>query len=82
MTARGPDRAAIANDIVRVHTSDATDRVAHAGKQIVNALADRATQIDSLADAVTRVRTHPGTDTIGARRRIADAAVAQSRYPF
>ena len=39
LSARGSERAAIAVDIARVYTSDAMDRVAHAGKQIVNALA-------------------------------------------
>ena len=39
IAARGSERAAIAADIARVYTSDAMDRVAHAGKQIVNALA-------------------------------------------
>ena len=33
MAARGSDRAGIAADIARVYTSDAMDRVAHAGKQ-------------------------------------------------
>ena len=59
------------------------DRVAHAGKQIVNALAghgeaDRAAR----APRVARVREHPGVDTVGARRRIGDAAIARTRYPF
>ena len=82
MTARGNDRATIAVDIARIYTSDAMDRVAHAGKQIVNALAGGAEGIDTLTEAVARVREHPGTDTVGARRRVADAAIAQSRYPF
>jgi hypothetical protein len=28
------------------------------------------------------VASHPGTDTVAARRRIGDAAIAASRYPF
>ena len=82
LTARGSERAAIAADVARVYTSDAMDRVAHAGKQIVNALAGQSEALESLRAAVARVREHPGTDTVGARRRIGDAAIGQSRYPF
>src|SRR5262245_51520099 len=80
MSARVSDRATVAVDIARIYTGDAVDRVAHAGKQILNALAGRG--IDTLADAVARVREQPGTDSVGARRRVADAAIAHSRYPF
>jgi len=76
------EHAALAVDIARVYTSDAIDRVAHAGKQIVNALAGRVEPIDALTGAVARVKEHPGSDTVAARRRVADAAIAQSRYPF
>ena len=82
LTARGSERAAIAADVARDYTSDAMDRVAHAGKQIVNALAGQSEALESLRAAVARVREHPGTDTVGARRRIGDAAIGQSRYPF
>ena len=82
MTARGSERAAIAVDIARVYTSDALDRVAHAGKQIVNAVTGQGTPIDQVTDALARVRESPGVDTVGARRRIADAAIARTRYPF
>jgi alkylation response protein AidB-like acyl-CoA dehydrogenase len=78
----GGDRAAIAADIARVYTSDAMDRVAHAGKQIVNALSGRSDRVDQLAAAAARVREHAGTDTVGARRRIGDAVIAAARYPF
>ena len=69
-------------DIARVYTSDAMDRVAHAGKQIVNALAERTDRVDPLRAAAVRASEHRGADTVAARRRIADAAIAQSRYPF
>ena len=82
MTARGSERATIAVDISRVYTSDALDRVAHAGKQIVNAVTGQGAAIDQLTAALARVREHPGMDTVGARRRIGDAAIARSRYPF
>jgi hypothetical protein len=32
--------------------------------------------------AVGRVSEHPGIDTVGGRRRIGDAAIARTRYPF
>ena len=79
---RGGERAVIALDIARVYTSDAMDRVAHAGKQIVNALAGYSTRMEPLVAAVCRVREHPGVDTVGARRRIADAAITRTRYPL
>ena len=82
LTTRGSERAAIAADIACVYTSDAMDRVAHAGKQIVNALAGQTEALEPLRAAVAQVREHPGTDTVGARRRIGDAAIAQTRYPF
>jgi alkylation response protein AidB-like acyl-CoA dehydrogenase len=82
MTARSGERAAIAMDIARVYASDAMDRAAHAGKQIVNALAEGPDRVDLLQAALVRVREHRGTDTVAARRRIADAALAQSRYPL
>jgi hypothetical protein len=82
ITARGGDLAPIAVDVARIYASDAADRVAHAGKQLVNAPGGRAEHVDSLTNDVARVREQPGTDTVGARRRIADATIAQSRYVF
>ena len=82
IAARASERAAIAVDVVRVYASDAMDRVAHAGKQIVNALAGYSAPMEPLIAAVGRVREHPGVDTVGARRRIADAAITRTRYPF
>ena len=82
MTARGSERSPIAVDVARVYTSDAADRIAHAGKQIANALAGMAAGIDQVRTAVARVNEYPGTDTVGTRRRIGDAAIAQGRYPF
>ncbi len=81
MTARGSERSPIAVDVARVYTSDAADRVAHAGKQIANALAGMA-GVDQVRTAVARVNEYPGTDTVATRRRIGDAAIAQGRYPF
>jgi alkylation response protein AidB-like acyl-CoA dehydrogenase len=82
MTAAGSERASVAQDIARVYASDAMDRVAHAGKQIINALSGRTDRHDQLAAALHRVREHPGTDTVGSRRRIGDFVVSAGRYPF
>jgi alkylation response protein AidB-like acyl-CoA dehydrogenase len=82
MTRKGSERAAVADDIARVYTSDAMDRVAHAGKQIANALEGRTERIDQLRAAVARVRDHAGTDTVAVRRRIGDAVIVAGRYPF
>jgi alkylation response protein AidB-like acyl-CoA dehydrogenase len=79
---RGSSKAAMAIDCARVYTSDAMDRVAHAGKQIVNALRGQTEQIDALAGALARAAAHAGVDTVAARRRIGDAAIAVTRYPF
>jgi alkylation response protein AidB-like acyl-CoA dehydrogenase len=82
IAARGGERAVIAIDAARVYTSDAMDRAAHAGKQIANALAGCRAPWEALIAAVGRVREDPGVDTVGARRRIGDAAIARTRYPF
>jgi len=81
INARRGDRAAIALDVARVYACDAVDRCAHAGKQILNALGTRE-GVDRLPSIVARVNEHPGIDSVAARRRIADAAIAHSRYPF
>ena len=35
-----------------------------------------------VSPALALVREHPGTDTVSARRRIGDLAIAHCRYPF
>jgi hypothetical protein len=49
---------------------------------MVNALAGQSASIEPLSAAVARAREHPGVDTVGARRRIGDAVIARTRYPF
>src|SRR5262245_14705926 len=48
LASRGHALSAVAADIVRVYTSDAGDRVAHAGKQILNAIAARSDRVEAL----------------------------------
>jgi alkylation response protein AidB-like acyl-CoA dehydrogenase len=82
MAATGSDRASIAAHIVRVYTSDAVDRVAHAGKQIVNTLPGRTERLPQLSGVLTKVKEHAGADTVALRRSIGDAVIAAARYPF
>ena len=82
IAARGSERADIAADIARVYTSDAMDRVAHAGKQISMHSRDRLAAIEPLSRRARASRAASGVDTVGARRRIGDAAIAANRYPF
>jgi alkylation response protein AidB-like acyl-CoA dehydrogenase len=82
MERSGSGKASVAMDCARVYTSDAMDRIAHAGKQIVNTLIGHSGHRDALAGALARVAAHPGIDTVAARRRIADAAIESGRYPF
>jgi alkylation response protein AidB-like acyl-CoA dehydrogenase len=78
----GSSRTAVAADVARVYASDAADRIAHAGKQILNAIPETSGRTGELAMAVAEVVTHRGTDTVSARRRIGDAAIDAGRYPF
>jgi alkylation response protein AidB-like acyl-CoA dehydrogenase len=81
MRQSGGRNAAIAVDAARVYASDAADRAAASGKQILNALGssgDRAT----LTAALGAVVAHPGVDTVGARRRIGAVVVEAAQYPF
>jgi len=78
---RGDARASTARDAVVVYTSDAADRIASAAKQVVAALSARGADA-SLASGVHRLMANPPTDTIAARRRIADAVISQGKHPF
>jgi alkylation response protein AidB-like acyl-CoA dehydrogenase len=82
LTARGSTMALIAQDIVRVYASDAADGIVHAGKQILNAIKPRSDRSEALSMDLADVARHPGVDTVASRRRIGDAVIATSRYPF
>jgi len=82
LASRGQALSAVAADIARVYTADAADRVAHAGKQILNAIAARSDRVEALAMDLADVARHPGVDTVAARRRIGEAAIVAGRYPF
>ncbi len=80
IVARGGELAPLAVDAVQVFASDAADRMAHAAKQVARALAGRSG--GGAAELIAAVTAHPGVDTVGARRRIADAVIRASRHPF
>jgi alkylation response protein AidB-like acyl-CoA dehydrogenase len=76
------DRSAVALDIARIYTSDAMDRVIHSARQVVAALAAHGAETSGLAGLTARLATRPAVDTIGARRRVADAVIHAGWYPF
>jgi alkylation response protein AidB-like acyl-CoA dehydrogenase len=74
--------ARLGADIARVYASDATDRIVHAAKQIVAALAPHDGAPSALTDLVGRLAARPSIDTVSARRRVADAIIQAGRYAF
>ena len=80
ITARGGSYAAVATDIVRVFASDTVDRLGHAAKNALSAIAGADAGV-----AIEKVQTllhHAPVDTVAARRRIADAIIEATRYPL
>jgi alkylation response protein AidB-like acyl-CoA dehydrogenase len=77
-----PDRAGLAGDMARVYASDAADRLAHSGKQVVAALSAHGADAPGLADAVQTIGSQAALDTVAARRRIADAIIAAGKYSY
>jgi butyryl-CoA dehydrogenase len=80
MSARGGALSATAVEMVRVFAADAADRLSHAAKNAVAAIAapDAAGSLQTVTDALR----HPAVDTIAARRLVADAIVEANRYPL
>jgi alkylation response protein AidB-like acyl-CoA dehydrogenase len=78
---RQATRSGLAADAVRVYANDAADRMAHAGKQVVNAIA-ASDRVDALRAALAPLASNSGIDTVAARRRIGDAALQIGKYPF
>jgi alkylation response protein AidB-like acyl-CoA dehydrogenase len=75
-------RRALAADVVRLYATDAADRLAHDGKQILKAIGARGARTATIAAAWAAIRDHDGVDTVSIRRRIGDAAIEAGRYPF
>jgi alkylation response protein AidB-like acyl-CoA dehydrogenase len=82
MSKAGSERGSLAQDVVRVYASDAADRIAHDGKQIVNALGANSARVESLTGTLASISSYQGIDTVAARRRVGNAAIEAGRYPF
>jgi alkylation response protein AidB-like acyl-CoA dehydrogenase len=80
IAARGGSYTELAADMVRVFASDTVDRLQHAAKNALSAVAGH-----DAGDAIERVHTllhHAPVDTVAARRRIAEAIIEAARYPL
>ena len=78
---QAPDRAGLHEDAARICISDAALRVEMTARQLLAATAEGDTLRTHLA-ALRRVLKVTPADTVRARRRLADAAVARRAYPF
>jgi hypothetical protein len=78
--ARG-EAAGVMGDAARAFIYDAIDRVEKEARTALAATADGDTLLTQLA-VLRRFAKHNPLDTIMLRRRVADAVLAQHRYPF
>jgi alkylation response protein AidB-like acyl-CoA dehydrogenase len=79
-TSRG-EAASVMGDAARAFIYDAMDRVEKEARTALAATADGDTLLTQLA-VLRRFAKHSPVDTIAIRRRVADAVLAQHRYPF
>jgi alkylation response protein AidB-like acyl-CoA dehydrogenase len=77
---RGPGASLMA-DATRAYTCDAMDRVEKEARTALGAISEGDMLATHLA-ALRRFAKHASVDTIALRRRIAEAVLAQGRYPF
>ncbi|HEX4074408.1 MAG TPA: acyl-CoA dehydrogenase family protein [Candidatus Acidoferrales bacterium] len=68
-------------EATRAFTYDAMDRIEKDARTALAAIVDGDTLTTQLA-ALRRLAKHAPVDTIAIRRRVADAVLAQDRYPF
>jgi alkylation response protein AidB-like acyl-CoA dehydrogenase len=80
LQARGSSLAAVAADMVQVFSADSVDRLTHAAKNALAAIA--APDPTAALQTVQTLLQHRAVDTIAARRRIADAIIDANRYPL
>jgi len=66
-------------NITRVYASDAADCMEHSAKQVMAALAD-AGDVRSSLDEVQQLTRHTTSNSVVARRRIADSVIKAGRY--
>jgi hypothetical protein len=81
MESAGHPQAATAADAVRVFITDAADRIAHAGRNAINAFAEGDEQRMMLM-GLKRFTKVNSFNTKDARRRIAAAALEAGQYPL
>jgi alkylation response protein AidB-like acyl-CoA dehydrogenase len=68
-------------DAARAYTYDAMDRIEKEARTALAATSDGDTLVTQLA-ALRRLAKHAPVDVIALRRRVAQAVMAQDRYPF
>jgi alkylation response protein AidB-like acyl-CoA dehydrogenase len=73
--------AELMREAAKAFTYDAMDRIEKEGRTVLAAIVDGETLTTQLA-ALRRLAKHAPIDTIAIRRRVADAVLAQDRYPF
>src|SRR5688572_9396602 len=80
ITARGGSHAEVAADIVRVFASDSVDRLFHAGKNALSAIAEP--NAGAAIEKLHMLLHDAPVDTVAARRRIAAVIIEAGRYPL
>ena len=79
--AAGAESSALMREAAASFTYDAMDRIEKEARTALAAIVDGDTLTTQLA-ALRRLAKHAPVDTIAIRRRVADAVLAQDRYPF
>jgi hypothetical protein len=79
--ARGEEQSALYLDMVRVFCNDAVERVEAEAKNTLAAIAE-GDELRTLLAALKRFTKHTPSNTVAARRRIADAMIKANRYTY
>ena len=79
--AQGPEAAALHLDMVRVFCNDAVERVEAEAKNTLAAISE-GDELRTLLAALKRFTKHTPTNTVAARRRVADAMIRANRYIY
>ncbi|MBV8857412.1 MAG: acyl-CoA dehydrogenase family protein [Acidobacteria bacterium] len=79
--AQGEEQAALYLDMVRVFCNDAVERVEAEAKNTLAAVTE-GDELRTLLAALKRFTKHTPTNTVAARRRIADAMIKANRYVY
>jgi hypothetical protein len=78
---QGTEPAALYLDMVRVFCNDAVERVEAEAKNTLAAITD-GDELRTLLAALKRFTKHTPTNTVAARRRVADAMIRANRYVY